>query len=214
MTDQALSLQTFNSSTLQHSTLMKYFNPPSMFVLLMVAFLPLVSYGQFGKPTEKMEDPHVRDIPFKERIFVGGFLGLQLGTFTAINVSAHSGLRITNRLSAGIGGSYQFANDKWFNQSYTSHTYGGSVFARFRVIGDGFIHAENEWLNLMSRLDRDKPGDRRRISEQNQLLGVGYGLRMSPRARFNILVLYNFNTTSQAYFDNPFFRAGIDIYLR
>lgn len=186
----------------------------AILILFIFSYMPLVTHGQFGKPAEKVEDPHVRDIPFKERIFVGGFLGLQLGTFTSINFSAHTGIRITNRLSAGFGGSYQFANDKWLGESYTSHTYGGNVFARFRVIGDGFIHAENEWLNLQSRLDLEDPVNRQRISEQNQLLGVGYGLRMSPRARFNILVLYNFNTKSQAYFDNPFFRAGIDIYLR
>jgi hypothetical protein len=185
-----------------------------IYILCIAIWMPLASFAQFGKPAEKVEEPHVKDIPFKERIFVGGFLGLQLGTFTAINVSAHTGLRITNRLSAGFGGRYQFANDKWLGESYTSHTYGGNVFARFRVIDNAFVHAEHEWLDLQSRIDLGDPGSRQRVSEQNFLLGVGYGLRMSPRARFNILVLYNFNTESQAYFDNPFFRAGVDIYLR
>ncbi len=171
--------------------------------------LPMVAFPQFGATDE---EPDVRELSTRERIFVGGFVGLQFGTYTAVSVNMLAGYRITNRLSAGIGGTYMYANDRYWEQSMTSHTYGGSLFARFRIIEKAFIHAENEWLSVVSRADQLHDG-RQRISETNFLLGPGYGLALSPRANLNILLLYNFNENSQVYFDNPFFRVGLDISL-
>lgn len=158
-------------------------------------------------------DRNVSDMSTRERIFVGGFVGLQLGTFTAINLHLHAGYLITNRLSAGIGGNYQYANDRFMGQSYSSHVVGGSVFARFRVYDHLFLHAEGERLRLQSRLSLIDPDDRPTITENNLLVGPGYGLPLSDRVRINLLLLYNLNENSQVYFNNPFFKVGVDIYL-
>lgn len=182
-----------------------------LYVVLLMLLWPVFAFPQFG---ERESDPDVGELSARERVFIGGFIGLQFGTFTSVSVNAHAGFRITNRLSAGMGGAYQFANDRWFGQSYTSHTYGGSLFARFRVFDQFFLHAEHEWLSLLSRLELSEPTERQRVSEQNFLLGPGYGLRMSERVRLNLLLLYNFNEETQVYFNNPFFRVGVDIYLR
>ncbi len=159
----------------------------------------------------------VRDMTHRERVFVGGFLGIQLGSFTAVSVNLHGGYRITNRLSAGLGGNYQYTNDTWFGESYSSHVYGANVFSRFRIYSHFFVHAEYERLRLQSRLpplnpDFD-PDDRTTITEENYFLGAGYGLPVSERIRLNLLLIYNFNQDSQVYFDNPFFRVGLDVYL-
>ncbi len=174
---------------------------------------PMLVFPQFGQ-REAESEPDVRELSVRERIFVGGFVGLQLGNYTSVGINAHAGYRITNRLSAGFGGVYQFANDRWLGESFTSHMYGGGLFARFRVFDQLFIHAEHEWLSLISRIDLSGPDNRQRISEENLLLGLGYGLRMSERVRLNLLLLYNFNEETQVYFNNPFFRVGIDVYLR
>lgn len=163
------------------------------------------------------DERDVHDLSMRERIFVGGFLGAQFGTFTTVSLSLHAGYRITNRLSAGIGGNYQYTNDSWFGQSFSSHVYGGNAFARFRVYSTLFLHAEFERIRVQSRvpvLDPDfDPDDRTFITENNYFVGAGYGLPMSDRIRLNLLLLYNFNQTSQAYRDNPVFRIGVDVYL-
>jgi hypothetical protein len=159
------------------------------------------------------DENNVKEMSTRERIFVGGFVGLQFGTFTAVNVSAQAGYRITNRFSAGVGSSYQYERSSWFGTSFSSHVYGGSVFARYRVVARAFIHAENEWLSFQSRLPGMEPGERPRITETNTLLGIGYGLPLSDRVRLNILLLYNLNDNSQVYYDNPFFRVGVDVGL-
>ncbi len=161
----------------------------------------------------RAEEKDVSDMEHRERIFVGGMIGLQLGTLTAVSINLHGGYRLTNRLSAGIGGMYQYANDRWFGESYSSHVYGGSVFARFGLAGDLFLHAEYERLQVESRLSLQPPDERPRITEQNYLLGAGYGLRLSESAVINLMLLYNFNDDSQVHFSNPFMRVGIDIYF-
>ncbi|MFO7998357.1 MAG: hypothetical protein R6U86_05175 [Bacteroidales bacterium] len=193
----------------------------SVTLFIILAF-PIMLFAQI---LEGDEERDVRDLTTPERVFVGGFVGLQFGTFTAVNLSLHGGYRITNRLSAGLGGMYQYSNDRWFGQSISSHVYGGSVFARFRVFFRAFIHAEHEWLSVQSRpyLDQENPsdpssgdfsGDRPRSTEKNMLLGPGYAFRVSPRITLNIMALYNFNQESKVYFDNPFFRAGVDVSLQ
>lgn len=163
------------------------------------------------------EERPVSELSPRERTFVGGFLGLQLGSFTSISVNLHAGYRITNRLSAGLAGSYHYANDSWFGQSFSSHMYGGSVFTRFRVHSTFFIHGEYERMRLESRLPpydpHFDPDDRPTVTEDNYFLGAGYGVPLSERLRLNILALYNFNSDSQAYLDNPLFRVGVDIFL-
>lgn len=161
------------------------------------------------------EDIPFREIPTRERVFVGGFVGLQLGTFTAINITitAHAGYRISPRWSAGIGGIYQFEHDRWEGRSISTHVYGGSLFSRLRLVSQAFVHAEYEWVSLQSRLPGVEPGDAPRVTEVNPLLGLGYGFRLSDRIRLNILMMYNFNENSQMHLDNPFFRAGVDVRL-
>ena len=160
------------------------------------------------------DEPDVDELTPRERVFVGGFVGLQFGTFTSIGVHLHAGYRITNRFSAGIGGIYQYTHDSWGIDSYSSHTYGANVFARLRTFSNLFLHAEYEKLWLESR--RPLPGggeDMPSVSEDNYLLGAGYALHLSHRTRVNLLLLYNFNEDSQAYMDNPFFRVGVDVSL-
>lgn len=158
-------------------------------------------------------DRNVRNMTPRERIFVGGFLGLQIGTLTTVSVHLHGGYLVTNRLTLGLGGNYQYTNNRWFGESFSSHIYGAGAFARFDIISGFFAHAEYERLSLQSYIPDTPPGERPRIREDNYFIGAGYGLPLSERVRLNILMLYNLNQNSQVYFDNPFFRLGVDVYL-
>ena len=185
-------------------------------IFLTMVLWPVLIFPQFipeKGEKNRIEDADISEISVRERFFAGGFIGLQFGNSTMIGINTHVGFRLTNRLSAGVGGTYQYINDRWLGQSLSSHTYGGGVFARFRVIDRLFVHAEQEWLSLMSSIHVSGPDNRQRISEDNFLLGPGYGLPLSEKVRLNLLLLYNFNKDSQVYFNNPFFRVGVDIYL-
>jgi hypothetical protein len=159
------------------------------------------------------EEPSVREMKVRERIFVGGFIGLQFGTSTVINISPVIGYRITNRFSAGLGGTYQYYNDKFFGQSNTMHIIGYSFFSRFRVIPRAFLHAEYERLRLNSRFDDPNFETGNYFWEENFFLGGGYRQPLSDRMTLNLMLLYNFNSKSKVYYQNPIFRFGIDVSL-
>jgi hypothetical protein len=54
---------------------------------------------------------------FKERLYFGGYIGLQFGTYTSIDISPLIGYRVTPDFNVGIGVLY----------NYTSFDYGGTI---------------------------------------------------------------------------------------
>src|SRR5690606_24878567 len=83
---------------------------------------------------------------FLDRVYVGGGGGFSAGSnYTAINVSPIIGYMFTNRFSSGIGIIYQYINYK--NIDFKAHNYGGSIFSRFNVTPQFFLHTEYEGLN-------------------------------------------------------------------
>ncbi len=176
-------------------------------VLILIVLLLMWTDNSFA------QNRSVRNMSPSERIFVGGFFGLQIGTFTAISLHLHGGYRITDRLSAGLGGNYQYTRDAFLGESLSSHVYGGGVFARFDVVSNFFVHGEYERIQVRSYRSLTNPGERTTVTEDNFFLGLGYGLQASDRVRLNLLMLYNFNDNSRVYFDNPFFRVGVDVFL-
>ena len=181
----------------------------SFYILFPVILL--IASPLFGQAAQERD---VKEMKVRERIFVGGFIGLQFGTQTAINISPLAGYRITNRLSAGIGGTYQYYNDRLIpGQFNITHVYGYSFFTRFRIIPRAFLHAEYEKLNLSSTRVGPEFSPGTRIWEENYFLGGGYRQPLSDRVSLNIMLLYNFNKETNAYYQNPIFRFGIDVAL-
>ncbi len=176
--------------------------------LLLLLLLVLNSFSLYADNED--DEPDVRDLTFKERVYVGGSLGLQISNFaTFVDVSPMVGYRLTNRLSSGIGLKYQYYHEKLIG--YGTHVYGGSVFAKALIIPQAFIYGEFETLNLEAPYFRENSGDR--FWEQNYFAGLGFRQQIGPKAFFNIMLLYNFNDDSFVYFQNPIFRFSIEIGL-
>lgn len=152
----------------------------------------------------------VQDLSHKERIFVGGYLGLQIGSYTFVEVSPIVGYRLTNRIDAGIGSTYQYS--RGYLQDSGTHTFGGSGFARFSILPQVFLHGEYELLNLETPLALNEQEDDR-MWEENYFLGAGYRVRVGEKAFFNLMVLYNFNQDSHVYFQNPVYRFSVEVDL-
>jgi hypothetical protein len=164
------------------------------------------------------DEENVRDLPSRERIYVGGYIGLQIGTITAIVVSPTVAYRFTNRLTMGVGGTYQYYRDRGWGVSpefsASTNIFGGSVFARYNITRQIFAHTEFEALNLDSQMGFGTGSSLDgRFWEYNYFAGGGYRTPLGPRAYLNLMILYNFNSESVVHYQNPVFRFGLDVRL-
>lgn len=145
---------------------------------------------------------------FRDKIFFGGNLGLQFGTVTFADVSPLVGYRFNDKISAGIGATYQYYHYKDKYYDFETDVYGGRVFGRYNFTDYLFGHAEYEYLNLETFDFK-----RRRVDVVSLMAGAGYIQRISDRAGIVAMVLYNFTESVYTPYQNPIFRVGFVVGL-
>ena len=167
--------------------------------LLLITIPSLNSFAQDSSMIRK----HPPKKNFKDKIFAGGNLGLQFGTVTFADISPLVGYKFTEKISAGIGATYQYYHYKDKYYDFETNVYGGRVFARYNFTEYLFAHAEYEYLN-MEAFDFY----RRRIDVVSVFGGAGYIQKISDRYGIIAMVLYNFNESVYSPYQNPIFRVG------
>ena len=145
---------------------------------------------------------------FRDKIFFGGNVGLQFGSETFVDVSPLVGYKFTDKISAGIGATYQYYSykDRYYN--FETNIYGGRVFGRYNFTDYLFGHLEYEYLNLEAF-----DFYRRRVDVGSLLAGAGYIQRISDRSGIMAMVLYNFTESVYTPYQNPIFRVGFVVGL-
>jgi len=170
---------------------------------------------------------------FSDRLFFGGNLGLQIGTYTDIEVSPLVGYYITPRWAAGVGFTYEYYNNKyhWLVPShvsgqyeyerYETHIFGGRIFTNYVIINNMndwiplgfnfriFVHAEYEAMSYEKGfLYYDEPG---RELQNSILVGGGFRFPTGKRSSMNLYVLWNLNSQlNNFYGSGPIIRMGFN----
>lgn len=194
-------------------------------ILIIILFLSTISEAQKkresdNKPNKELKEPY---------FFWGGSLWLGFGTYTYVDVNLIFGTQLTERLSLGVSGKYQYYNQKGsvssdFNTFETS-VYGGSVFSQFQVIKDfrnlfkvkghsGIIaHVEYEFLNTKYNYIyfNDSNSERSRYWLHNILIGAGYFQQMGKKSKSYIILLWNVNNTVDNPYIYPQLRIGFSV---
>lgn len=157
--------------------------------ILMILFLSLVVLDQaYAQREVYLED----NPPLKERMYFGGNLSLQFGTLTFIDVSPLAGVMITEKYSAGVGATYQYFNNRFY-QNAAAHVYGGRIFNRYNVLPRIFAHAEYEALNV--EVANEVPNSSEVIFTRDWVpglfVGAGYFTPFGNRGGMNFMLLYN-----------------------
>lgn len=180
------------------------------FVVILILFSFKTMAQRRVENNEKFESSSI-ERPF----FTGGNLGLQFGTYTAIDVSPILGYRFTENIAAGIGATYQYYRNGRYTPANTTDIYGGRIFVRYYFLEKLFLHGEAELINF-KKIDL-VPGigtlQNERIWENNLFLGGGYRQLMGEFTSMHISILYNFNQGPYSPFSNPQIRIGFDILL-
>lgn len=169
-------------------------------------------YSSSGKPVKAIKkEKEKEEKKFANRILFGGGFGLGIGTVTNISVSPVVGYAITDKLYAGIGMGYQYirVKDYWpvvdmstgegIYKPFTSNVYSPSVWARYVVYRNFFVHAEYEhnfmtYRKYFNNTSAPPPSiDREDIKYNAPSLLLGAGIRMpvSDRVSFVLMGLYD-----------------------
>jgi hypothetical protein len=173
---------------------------------------PVEQQPQVVKP---QEEPEEEKQEFIDKLYFGGSFGLQFGSYTNITLLPIIGYKLTDKLSIGPGVVYHFISDGGINLN----NYGGRAFTQLEVvnIGDGALlaHAEVEALSReYLRVYTNNTYEKLRKTLVMPLIGVGYRQRISDKASFDLLLLYNSNDDPVNPYSNPVIRAGINLPFR
>lgn len=174
-------------------------------LVLFFAILAFVSIAQDSTMLRKQ--PLKSD--FLDKFYTGGNIGAQFGTVTFIEISPLVGYKITDRISAGIGGTYQYYeyHDTYYNLK--TNVYGGRIFGRYFFTDYLFAHAEYEYLNL----EAFDFYPRRRVDVGSLMAGGGYVQRFGEHSGIVAMILYNFTESIYTPYQNPIIRIGVNFGL-
>ena len=185
-------------------------------------FLLFFSVAIVAQPQSK---PKPEQKSLWDRMYVGGNVGLQFGTITDIEVSPHVGYYIYPWLSAGVGITYEYYNQKAsvFIPYINTHIYGYNFFVQPALIqdmgktfgiGHGISligHIEYERLSLERKYwERTSTLDEGRFWLDSFLVGGGIKQAVGRRSSVYILVTWNLNETVNSPYSNPILKFGFD----
>lgn len=163
-----------------------------------------------GQSLAQNDNPY-KGLPFKDRIFLGGDLGLSFGSYTYIRIAPMLGYRISDRLAVGAGPSYTYFKDSRYQPAYETSIYGGSVFGQYFIFEPIFLQTEFEMLNLDTY--KFDPIAEEVITGRTTipvwLVGGGYSERTAGGSGFFLSVLYDLiQDPNSPYPNNLSIRVG------
>ncbi len=142
-----------------------------------------------------------------EKFYFGGGGGFSASAnYLNISVSPLVGYKVTERFSAGIQATYQFA--KLFDAR--ANNYGGGPFLRFNITQKFFTYAQYEYMNFGELVI--PPDNGRRFDFRSMFVGLGYTEPIGKNVAFNVTALYNllYQDGTNSPYRSPFvFRVGI-----
>lgn len=174
-------------------------------ITLLQTTLAVGQYTRDDSALETQPNEDKKGIDFN-RLYVGGSLGAQFGTFTFVNLSPDLGYWFTDRFTAGIGARYLYFSDSRTN--YSTTIVGGSIFARYLITPEIFGHVEYEVLN--GRFD---PTREKAFNISSLFVGGGYMQSLGDRFFTGIMLLYNVNDSVYSPYRNPVIRVTFGLGL-
>jgi outer membrane protein assembly factor BamA len=153
--------------------------------------LMLVAFSFLGNAQENTENPNsLKGTAFKDRVYFGGNLGLNFGDITVINVAPIMGYKLNKKLSVGLGAKYIYYRERYpdYNWNYSTSFYGGSVFSKFSLTENIYLHGEFEALNSEVREFLSTTSTRKWVPMG--FVGAGYKYGMGAIS-FQLLALYD-----------------------
>lgn len=193
------------------------FNKMKKIKTILIALFLIIIYTD-----SKAQDTKGTPNPFIHKLFTGGTVGLQFGSYTYINIAPIIGYRFNEYLACGVGPNYIFYRQNYYGTIYKTNIYGANFFTRIYFlkdiipsIKDFYLHGEFEALSLETEIfdyNYMHTGSKR-YWIGSVYGGAGIRQMLGERAFMTLTVLYNFNESLDNPFDPLVYRVGLEIGL-
>jgi hypothetical protein len=147
--------------------------------------------------------------PLRERIYYGGSVVFSFGSdVSRIGVFPMVAYKVTPKLSIGLEVGYEHVTYDDFDQS--ADNYGGSVFSRYRVIPQLYLHAEYQMVNY-EIFTGFNTSDREVVPFL--LLGGGLCQKMGARTWAYVEVLFDVLQSDESPYEDwePVISVGVGV---
>jgi hypothetical protein len=150
--------------------------------------------------------------PSPSRWYYGGNIGFNFwNDYFYLGVFPWAGYKVTPQFS--IGGKIGYAYYSYNDIDFSSHNYGGSVFTRYRVIPQIYLHGEFAyWSYERQKLNvANQQLEKERTWVPFLLLGGGYSQMISPNVWIFAEVLFDVIQDENSPYENwdPFISVGV-----
>jgi hypothetical protein len=192
-----------------------------MKIFYLLLFFLVLSCGAFAQDTIVVtrERPHEYKAarersdkpPMVNRFYYGGYLNLTFGSYTALGIEPLVAYKINPRLSFGTILTYEYVSDKTHpGYTYSASNYGASLFSRFRVIPQIYLHTE---FSEMYYESYKTGGYRSRYMVPFLFVGGGYSQQLSENTWFNTQILFDVIQNENSPYKNwvPFYSIGFGV---
>ncbi len=165
--------------------------------------------GKKEKPKRRLSD----------KVYLGGYFGLQFGTVTDILVAPIIGYRPLPRLTIGGGFKYEYYHESTPFFKYNTHMFGPNAFIRYLFLksfsnilpvnynGGLFVQTEYEALNMDHKYfgapGQDNSG---RFWMNSWFVGGGLHQPLGRRSAVNLLFLFYMGNPQYTPYSNPVIR--------
>lgn len=150
--------------------------------LVILFFFLSFSFTLAQQDSSKVNSPSItHDNSIADKIYYGGGIGFNFwGDYFRIAVEPMVGYKITPKLSAGAKLMYEYI--KYSTELETTYNnFGGSVFSRYRVVPQFYVHAEFAYYSYQySTKILNTTYDSEREWVPFLLLGGGYSQQIGP----------------------------------
>ncbi|MDF7825069.1 MtrB/PioB family outer membrane beta-barrel protein [Pontiellaceae bacterium B12227] len=145
----------------------------------------------------------------RNNLFYGGYINLSFGNYTVIGIEPMIGYKINPKLSMGVKARYDYIKDDRYAKTYTTSTYGGSLFGRYLVNPNFYAHAEAASYSYEFFSFPTDSSEREWVPFL--FLGGGFIQPLGERSWLNVQIVFDVLQDNSSPYDDwqPFFSIGV-----
>lgn len=184
-------------------------------IILFVFLIFTTTFAQQTDTTKISQPPSMYESQQESKIYYGGGIGFSFwGDYFRISIEPMVGYKVTPKLSAGVKLMYEHIDDSRSAVDIVYNNYGGSIFSRYRVVPQFYLHAEYAYYNYNYKF-KSESLESETISNWVPflLLGGGYSQQVSKNTWLYVQALWDVIQDDNSPYSSgdPWISVGVSV---